>query len=441
MKSLQLLFFCVSLLFSANVLAQPLPIGSKSYYAPSSLEPIYLVGKSDYFYDSNDNLVRIVGFREFHGHSYLSGQILFEYNSSQQITKQTTQNWNSQSNNWVNYRQFVTTYYPSGEVNVFLHQIHDTITNTWLNDYRHTYSINADGNKETVTEQWNNNWETTFRGITHQNSMGQDTMVEEYAYLSFGSINYAFRYRYQYDHLGRQIKRYIDKWLINNEWRPSESSTNVFDDNSSVSYYQLDSNWSTTQNTWSITSRTIHQQVDTNTITHIKQYSQSQGQIWNNSVKITNYASSLEEYEQIDHWNSDENDWKISYKSIKLFNPDGSRDSFITQDREYNASQNFYTASTLKFIYTPTSTKPQPLQAKISLSPNPTTDHLIVKVDTNTATKPYQITLIDSQGRVLEQQFSILTENRLSLREYSAGYYILQISQNGATKSIPVIKQ
>ena len=73
----------------------------------------------------------------------------------------------------------------------------------------------------------------------------------------------------------------------------------------------------------------------------------------------------------------------------------------------------------------------------MSLSPNPTTDFIQVKLDGDEVSN---ITLLDLRGNVIARTKTDARSAQLSLVGQPAGPYILRVEQGAKVKVLPVIK-
>ena len=91
-------------------------------------------------------------------------------------------------------------------------------------------------------------------------------------------------------------------------------------------------------------------------------------------------------------------------------------------------------------IYTLGTDEIPEIKLEFSVYPNPTSDLLFIKNDTNNLKFKYQ--LFDISGKVVSSSTKMEQENQINLASYTAGTYILVIqADNNLSKSFKIIKK
>ena len=315
-----------------------------------------------------------------------------------------------------------------------------------------TYIINSRINKmfvnhqvsEILDERLNpvtNQWETTQTSLMTYSSNGQ-ILTEQSLYYTNGTVYYGYSSSYSYDANGRILELITAGYSGGNfipEIRQVYQYNDPDDKTDQIDQYQ----WDITSGTWgNATARFLYQYPsNSQTLTFGENFDAATG-IWrtssrttidyNNNDEITHYL--LETQNAATQTFTPLRAYDISY------NADGSKDTYKLY-MLHNATQIYFQSQQVDYEYPLVSTQSISMpDVEVNVFPNPTTDHVQVRLTGSRGDKNISMTLFDSTGRPIASKSGASTLAIFSLAGQPTGVYTLRVEQNGAEKTIKILK-
>ena len=441
-----LLSFFVTLQLGTQLLnAQALP-GSPQPVRITTEEYLWGFGskQEDYFYDANGFTIE----------THLS-------------------TWNADSSTFYATSRSNITNNPQGKPSQIITQVWNAQTNQWSNQFRETWTYNTAGNPTLYKKEYSSNgqnWNQTNARTTTTYTTDQQllTQLAEVAYGTGlvkkqeiinefntqnqlttsvttyygdgGVFQQAEKFYYTYDTQGRKYAYEREVKNANTDWFKQEKEVYTYTTATGtqidfvvrLAWFEAQMQWLpviTYDYTYAPGEEIIQELVPVGQHTnyrHTKKY--------NTENQLLLYTYEL--------WVDSLQSLKIINKSESIYNTDGS---YILSKTWHNFDLNG-TSQTLNpitfkyFSYDPAVTGIQnPLEnTKASIFPNPTSDWVQVKVNTDA---PLRSLLFNAQGKLIVESTHKTTDFNISLKDQPPGTYFLHLEQNGNIQTIPILKQ
>lgn len=194
--------------------------------APHIIETEYDWNNSDWVpYQKYESTLNSIGYTierirktEWNGAWYNNTRFLYEFNSNNQLSQSTTQQWNQNNLTWINYTKSSYTYSSTGKQTQHLSENWSTQLNAWQNNRKITTTYNAqDDAIQSLTQDWStniNDWVNYRRSVSTGNTNPRISEVSLWdVTLSFW-LNES-RSTYTYDDFGNQIELFYQEWDVN----------------------------------------------------------------------------------------------------------------------------------------------------------------------------------------------------------------------------------
>ena len=332
-----------------------------------------------------------------------------------------------------------TRFYTYGANNLLTSDINrkwDAV-NGYSDSERATYSYDASGNRTAETyEQWNTVtgiWETT-RTLNMAYS-ATNKVTERTTYFFSNGQSFGNKMLYSYDTDDREAE-VITQNFSNGTWNNQQKNVYFYNDSDAKVDVIFTDSWSAVLNDWVESSRTAYGYLPLSTTTLTETWSNgvwvnstSGSMLYNTDNQVVSYINSVYTPQGL----SPNSGYEIDYnadKSIHQFRyyyTDFSTNAYFQSlqiDYDYDA----YTGlnNTL-------------LDTEVTVFPNPTTDFLQVQVN-SAHSEPLMYNITNLQGNLMTQGNLNASTTQIALQSFPAGAYFLNIIQNGAVKSVPVVK-
>ncbi len=360
----------------------------------------------------------------------------FDNNGNIYQTKSNT--W--EADTWVlNSREYVTLS-AQGVTTEILIRNWDQTTSTLVDASRTTFGYHPNGQENyQKSELWNTAtglWET--ESITATTFASNDKPQElTYEYYSGVVVIYGTRDFFTYDGTDR-ISETISQTWVDNMWTNSERTDYVYigpDEDFDESHLRQ---WDLITSSWGDVVEQEKQTVTNNQRIVLTEIRDSTTFV-PSARNTINYDVNGQETEYIfEGWNDSTSTWTLDRKSEYTYNNDLSISQFKFYLTDFDTDIYYlYLVADFDYGIYPVSTKTPSLQAKVSISPNPTADFVRVNVEGGGISN---ITLLDVRGNVLARTATAANTANLSLASQPAGVYFLRIEQDGVVKVLPVTK-
>ncbi|MBC7776515.1 MAG: T9SS type A sorting domain-containing protein [Phycisphaerae bacterium] len=377
--------------------------------AESSVDPIENSSEVFVYYDNNGNTYErksniwngsawVLQFREYR-----------TLNAQGKPTEILSKEWNEATSTLANANRATIGYHTNGLENYEKYEIWNPISGLW-----ETQSI-----------------ETTIFG---PNDKAQERSYEFYSngVLILGNRNF-----YVYDGAGR-IAENIKQSLLNGTWTNTEKTDYLYN-GADKDYYESSSrNWNEFNGIWGDIVRR-----KTQTVTSAQQIILSEvldGFGWRPTDRITNNFDSNDQLTKhiYEEWDNNTSVWTIDSEYEYTYNNDLSIKQLKFYATDFNTEM-LYLYALVDYDYNvyAVSTQTPALQAKVSISPNPTADFVRLELEGKEISN---ITLLDLRGNVLARTTTASRIALFSLANQPPGTYFLRVEQGGATKVLPVVK-
>jgi len=412
MKALLLTFSLVlstvfSLWAQGNI-PQPTHLIVKYAQIPGS--PLENSDEGFIYYDNNGHIYETKANRWAAGNWILDNREYYTLNAQGLPTQILRSNWDATNSILVPRFRTSIKYHPSGQENYRKLESWIAITEVWETE---SITISTFSNTDKVLELTNESY-------------------------TDGVLTFVGKYNYTYDVSDRELQE-IYQETNNNGNLQNYLKTDYLYTNADDEFDQsISSNWDENFSVWLPNLRS------TQTVTNAQRLILEEnwdGAAWQANVRTTtNYDNNGQDtLYSVEYWDSPNLTWVQNSKYESYYNNDLS----ISQVKFFFAG--FSTQTLLQVFQVDydygtylVSVKTAALLAKVSVSPNPTTNFVQVQLDGSAAS---MLTLFDVHGKVVAQTAASSNTTTLSLLGQPAGTYFLRVEQGGAVKTLPVVKR
>lgn len=188
-----------------------------------------------------------------------------------------------QNNTWVNDWKGMYAYDTAG--NLILKTEQTWVSGAWENLWKDTITFDSSGREFTRTLQtWNNSvWENYNKWISSYDSAGNIDIYTSYQWVNNAWVS-SRRYSYSYDNNGNMLTKLIEQWTTS-QWTNSYHYTYTYDGNDNMLTY-LEKQWNTTNTVWDSTEKWTMTYTGNNMFTRLVEKWQNGS--WKNIEKRTN---------------------------------------------------------------------------------------------------------------------------------------------------------
>jgi len=346
------------------------------------------------------------------------------YNANNKLTSFTSSSWNSNDNNWRFGYRTQYTYTAGGNASVWLWEVYDTATASWISDNRYLYSYNDVNQNQLDTslyEVWfNNAWNNYRRTIYTYDGNGNNTQYISEQYNS-GTMTWTNQSKteYTYDAAGNMLTQTSSSWDSGtNSWVYNSRDTYTFNAANQRTSYLIE-NWNTGSSAW------VNQYYYTYTFNANNWQTNSERQDWNanllawdNSTRsaYTYDNNGYQTYRFSESWNTTTLAWGNDYEYYYYYEP-----SVASGIQSSSSAENMFV-----------------------VFPNPAKDFITLKGNLQEPT-PVHIAIIDLNGRMVGNLGSEVMHGsgqkqlNISHLGLNKGMYFVSLQTQNGVKNIPLM--
>lgn len=357
------------------------------------------------------------------------------------IDFEETNNW-SGTNFGTRYSHTYHSYNMDGRVVERLQRLWDSAQQTYVDCCREQITYDQSGNPvETVKSNLVGGvWVKESSYTNTYTPLGDVLSQTWYYYKPDGSANTGYRWFNTLDTSYRATES-VNQEYQNGNFVNQSRTVFQYIDADKVADYQEISYWNTNNNTWYPVSERITRTATPQQVVVLSE--RNNGSSWNPTNQVTtDYDSNgLITSFLSEQWEAATQSFRALYGGERMYNADMSLHRYKGYQKDFQTGTYFQTLQ-LDYEYgLYTSAQTPVLQVEAAIFPNPTTDRLEVRLkhsmDDNTR---FNYTLTDGNGRVVERHTHVGAYAVFSMQQLSAGIYFLQVEDQGAVKTLPVVK-
>lgn len=352
-------------------------------------------------------------------------------------------NWNSSYNEWHNTSRYDYDYDTNERVSQVTKLLIDVVNPlNWNNSQAVNYNYNISGQLvSTITQDYDNNqWVNEERVSNTYNGNGElDTNITE-EWDNSAWVNKR-RSVYTYDSIGNQVQEFTFDWdASGNAWKQKDRKNSTYaggylvetiterwrqDSAAWVNYFKLNNSYNVNNQIDSFINRSWNQGVWENYTLSLYYYDST-------GFSYTHYGFIWEAYANNNQWDS------INFVRY-VYNPDNTRDSIIAIVK--SPQQVWGNSSLTTYHYGPYE-QPDAINEvhanQLSIYPNPTSNWVAINLDNEA---PANLTIFSAEGRMVDNRKLMGTTNEVFLGHLPAGFYLVQVVQEGKAYSTSIVKQ
>lgn len=419
-----------------------LPGQSLNYYWGSFSSTWNFNDTSKYYYNVNGLISKLIS-SSLSG----VNQTLYTYDTKERETQQLSQYWDSFTNQWVNSSRITTTYDANDNQVIFTYESYNSGTNTWsvLYGNKHVYTYSSNRITVDINQSWDSNnliWKDSDKIIYTYNSNGQITQIENQTINNNSWVNNS-RESYLYDIFGKIIEAELEVWG-GTSYVKSDKYTNVTWHNwtgnietSTVLSYTAQQ-WNTPiANQWNLSGRSSS--VYGNFGGHV-----TTEQTYTNSVFVNDYRYSEfydSKYNEIGYldetWNTTTSQWETDGGDNIIHTYDTNDQILETIWQYWQISSSSFVNSERK-VYsdyqTITGINKNELDASSisTVFPNPCEGECVLRLDSNSDLKNATLHVYDITGKTVFSSEISSNVTNLNLKRLNSGIYFYSILNNNS---------
>lgn len=419
-----------------------MPGQSLNYYWGSFSSNWIFNDTSKYYYNVNGLISKLIS-TTFGS----ANQTLYTYDAKERETQQLSQNWDSFTNQWVNSSRLTTTYDANDNQVLFTNESYNSGTNTWsvLYGNKHVYTYSSNRITVDIYQTWDSNnmiWKDSDKTLYTYNSNGQITQIE-YQTMNNNSWVNDSRETYLYDIFGKVFEAELEVWG-GTSYVKSDKITNVtwhnwtgnFETSTVLSYTVQQ--WNTPiANQWNLSGRS------SSVYGNFGSYVMTD-QTYTNSVFVNDYRYSEfydSKYNNIGYlnetWNTITSQWETDGGANVIHTYD-SNDQILETIWQYwqNSSSSFVNSQRKVYsdYQTITGINTNELDAS-SISvvfPNPCNGICVLRLNSNSDLKNASIQVYDITGKTVFSSEISSNLTNLNLEGLNSGIYFYSVLNNNS---------